>query len=79
MGQSETLSHLAPFVDISRQNYRKEVTDEFNSLLDAGEINEMPSDEVINNIAEKRLKKEIRAGVQTIQYQISTLMTTNGR
>lgn len=39
----------------------------------------MPSDEVINNIAEKRLRKEIRAGVQTIQYQISTLMTTNGR
>lgn len=78
-GQSETLSHLAPFVDISRQNYRKEVEDEFNSLLDSGEINEVPSEKVINNIAEKRLKKEIRAGVQTIQYQISTLMTTNGQ
>jgi ribonucleoside-triphosphate reductase len=77
-GQSETLSHLAPFVDISRQNYRNAVRAEFYDMMQEDELAKMPSDETINRIAEARLKKEIKAGVQTIQYQISTLMTTNG-
>lgn len=71
-GQTITLSHLAPFVDISRQRYLKEVREEFE---EAG----FPIDEsVIKRIAEKRLKTEIKRGVQTIQYQLITLMTTNG-
>ena len=78
-GQSESLSALAPFVDTSRQNIRKDVRKEFEDMLDAGEISSMPSDQRINDIAEKRLKKEIKGGVQTMQYQINTLMTTNGQ
>lgn len=72
-GQSITLSHLAPFVDVSRQKFRKEVKEEFETIgleLD---------DEKINSLAEERLKKEITKGVQTIQYQVVTLMTTNGQ
>ena len=72
-GQSITLSHLAPFVDVSRQKFRSEVKEEFKAIgieLD---------DEKINALAEERLKKEITKGVQTIQYQINTLMTTNGQ
>ena len=72
-GQSITLSHLAPFVDVSRQKFRKEVKEEFKAIgieLD---------DEKINALAEERLKKEITKGVQTIQYQVVTLMTTNGQ
>ena len=72
-GQSITLSHLAPFVDVSRQKFRKEVKEEFDTIgleLD---------DEKINALAEERLKKEITKGVQTIQYQVVTLMTTNGQ
>lgn len=72
-GQSITLSHLAPFVDVSRQKYRKEVRREFESA--GGEIDE----DVINNIAEMRLRKEVSQGVQIIQYQVITLMTTNGQ
>ena len=72
-GQSITLSHLVPFVDISRQAYIKEVTEEFEEQ--GIELDE----EKIRNIAEKRLRKEIRSGVQTIQYQVITLMTTNGQ
>ncbi len=72
-GQTITLSHLAPFVDISRQKYRKAVAQE---MADAGvEV----SLEKINAIAEQRVRKEIKTGVQTIQYQIITLMTTNGQ
>lgn len=78
-GQSETLSHLAPFVDISRQKLRKEVTEEFEGLFTKGVVSEIPSQEVINDLAENRLKDEIRKGVQTIQYQINTLMTSNGQ
>ena len=78
-GQSETLSHLAPFVDISRQKLRKEVSEEFEGLLTKGVVSEIPSQEVINDLAENRLKDEIRKGVQTIQYQINTLMTSNGQ
>lgn len=73
MGQSMTLTHLAPFVDISRQKYRKMVREEFEQL--GIEINE----EKINEAAELRTKEEITRGVQTIQYQVITLMTTNGQ
>ncbi|MCR5210356.1 MAG: anaerobic ribonucleoside-triphosphate reductase [Lachnospiraceae bacterium] len=72
-GQSITLSHLVPFVDISRQKFRKEVRKEFE---DAGVS---ASDEQINEIAEMRVKSEIERGVQVIQYQVITLMTTNGQ
>ena len=72
-GQSITLSHLAPFVQISREKYRQAVREE---LKDAGiETDE----EKINEIAEKRVKDEIKRGVQIIQYQVITLMTTNGQ
>ncbi len=72
-GQSITLSHLAPFVDISRKKLVKAVRQE---MEDAGiEL----SDEKIKQIAEARVRKEISTGVQTIQYQIITLMTTNGQ
>lgn len=78
-GQSVTLSHLAPFVDISRQKIRREVTDEFKQLVANKEIPDMPSEDTINRVAEGRLKKEVQRGVQTIQYQVNTLMTTNGQ
>lgn len=78
-GQSETLSHLAPFVDISRQKLRNEVKEEFNILLKDGVIENVPEDKVINELAERRLKDEVKRGVQTIQYQINTLMTSNGQ
>ena len=77
-GQSISLAHLAPFVDISRQKIKKEVEHELcdiaNTLLVGKEL-----ENVINKIAEERLKKEIEKGIQTIQYQITTLMTTNGQ
>ncbi|MDD6657189.1 MAG: anaerobic ribonucleoside-triphosphate reductase [Lachnospiraceae bacterium] len=72
-GQSITLAHLAPFVDISRQKIRRLVTKEYQ---DAGiDLNEKQ----INEIAEIRVKEEIERGVQMIQYQVITLMTTNGQ
>ena len=72
-GQSITLAHLAPFVDISRQKIRRLVTKEYQ---DAGiDLNEKQ----INEIAEMRVKEEIERGVQMIQYQVITLMTTNGQ
>ena len=72
-GQTITLSHLAPFVDISRQKHRKSVKAEME--LAGIELDE----ERINKVAERRVRKEIQDGVQTIQYQIITLMTTNGQ
>lgn len=76
-GQSISLAHLAPFVDVSRKSIRKKVTEE---LYDNGLISEYNEDlaEVVN-ITNKRLKEEIEKGVQTIQYQLVTLMTTNGQ
>lgn len=76
-GQSISLAHLAPFVNVSRKSIRKKVTEE---LYDNGLISEYNEDlaEVIN-ITDKRLKEEIEKGVQTIQYQLVTLMTTNGQ
>ena len=72
-GQSFSLAHLAPFVDVSRRKIRKEVREEFS------ECGIESSEENIERIVEKRLKREIAAGVQTIQYQLVTLMTTNGQ
>ena len=71
-GQSISLTHLAPFVDVSRQKLRKLVREE---LYDLPGITE----EKINQIAEKRLHEEIERGIQMIQYQVVTLMTTNGQ
>ncbi|MDE5916609.1 MAG: anaerobic ribonucleoside-triphosphate reductase, partial [Oscillospiraceae bacterium] len=72
-GQSITLSHLAPFVNVSRQKLRKIVRNEFET---AG----LPlNEDKINEIAEMRVKEEIKRGVQMIQYQVITLMTTNGQ
>lgn len=76
-GQSISLTHLAPFVDISRKRIRKEVTEE---LYDNGLINNYCEDLAeVTHITEKRLKQEIKSGIQTIQYQLVTLMTTNGQ
>ncbi|MDD3369774.1 MAG: anaerobic ribonucleoside-triphosphate reductase [Lachnospiraceae bacterium] len=72
-GQSITLSHLVPFVEISRQKFRRDVRIE----LEEEAIN--VNDTKINDIAERRLRAEIRQGVQMIQYQVMTLMTTNGQ
>ena len=72
-GQSVSLAHLAPFVDISRQKIRKEVITEHK------EIGYEIGNEAIEHIVKKRLAKEIEKGIQTIQYQITTLMTTNGQ
>jgi ribonucleoside-triphosphate reductase len=78
-GQSITLSHLAPFVDISRQKIRKEVTEELKPLC--LEHDEDPSfgPKLIEEITEKRVRAEVKRGVQTIQYQVNTLLTTNGQ
>jgi ribonucleoside-triphosphate reductase len=70
-GQSISLAHLAPFVDVSRTKIRNEVEEELKGLN--------LSNDFISDIVEKRLRKEIKAGVQTIQYQVVTLMTTNGQ
>ena len=71
-GQSISLTHLAPFVDVSRKKIRRDVEAEMRDLgIDPGE-------DKISEIVEKRLREEIKRGVQTIQYQVVTLMTTNG-
>ena len=76
-GQSISLAHLAPFVDVSRRKIRKEVEEEFKTIpLDAG-CDDVES--VIFDIVEGRVREEVKRGVQTIQYQIITLMTTNGQ
>ena len=72
-GQSISLTHLAPFVDISRQKIRKNTIDEFKKLQI--EV----SEEQLNEIVENKVKDEINKGIQTIQYQVVTLMTTNGQ
>ena len=72
-GQSISLTHLAPFVDISRKKIRKQVVEEM------AEIGQDLSEEKIDKVTEKRLRNEIRSGVQMIQYQVVTLMTTNGQ
>ena len=72
-GQSISLSHLAPFVDLSRQKFRKDVRAE----LEAAGVE--PTDEQVDKITEIRVRDEINRGVQMIQYQVITLMTTNGQ
>ena len=72
-GQSFTLAHLAPFVDISRQKIRNCV------IAEREECGESMDEEIISKVTERRLKEEIRSGIQTIQYQLITLMTCNGQ
>ena len=72
-GQSISLAHLAPFVDVSRKKIYAEVQEEVKTF------GCMPSEEVIHEVVENRLRKEVTKGVQTIQYQVITLMTTNGQ
>ncbi len=72
-GQSISLTHLAPFVQVSRDKIRKEVTEELK------EIDENVTEQQISKIVEKRLREEVRKGVQMIQYQVVTLLTTNGQ
>ena len=76
-GQTITLSHLAPFVDVSRKKIREEVEEELNYINGGGVYEDQLS--IINEITESRLAKEVKKGVQTIQYQVVTLMTTNGQ
>lgn len=75
-GQTETLSHLAPFVDVSRKRIRQDVAEE---LADVKETLGDKFDAKVEEITERRVREEIKRGVQTIQYQITTLMTTNGQ
>ena len=70
-GQTISLSHLAPFIDVSRQKIRKQVLDELKGL---GIVPEK-----IDEIVEKRVRREVKSGVQTIQYQVSTIMCSNGQ
>ena len=72
-GQSFTLAHLAPFVDISRRKIRKNVIEERK------ECGESLDENIISRVTERRLRDEIRSGIQTIQYQLITLMTCNGQ
>ena len=72
-GQSISLTHLAPFVDVSRQKFKRETIEEFKNL------NIFLTEEQLNSIVENRVRKEINKGIQTIQYQVVTLMTTNGQ
>ena len=72
-GQSISLAHLAPFVDVSRQKFKKEISD----MIETTGLH--VTDEQYNYMVNQRLKDEIKRGVQTIQYQVITLMTTNGQ
>ena len=72
-GQSLSLAHLAPFVQISREKIRREVE------VEIGELGVSPDEAQISKMVERRLREEIKRGVQTIQYQVVTLMTTNGQ
>ena len=73
-GQSISLAHLVPFVQVSRERIRKDVLAEAQEMMGCA-----PTPEVLDDIVEKRLRREIERGVQTIQYQVITLMTTNGQ
>ena len=72
-GQSFSLAHLAPFVDVSRKKIRESIIEERR------ECNEPLDEEIISRVTEKRLRSEVRSGIQTIQYQLITLMTCNGQ
>ena len=73
-GQSVSLAHLAPFVDVSRKKIREEVEKEVSMLTE-----DVVSPSAIDEVVERRVKEEIKKGIQTIQYQVVTLMTTNGQ
>ena len=81
-GQSFSLTHLAPFVDVSRKRIHKDVVEEVNEGIEAGnlpiKVNSEEYNKYISHVVEKRVKDEIKRGVQMIQYQVITLMTTNG-
>ena len=72
-GQSISLAHLAPFVQVSREKIRRE------TLAEIEELGVHPTEDKINDIVEQRLRKEVNRGVQTIQYQVVSLLTTNGQ
>ena len=72
-GQSFTLAHLAPFVDVSRQKIRK------NIIAERTECGESLDEAIISKVTERRLREEVKSGIQTIQYQLITLMTCNGQ
>ena len=72
-GQTISLAHLAPFVDVSRQKYKSEIKDELMA------IGRDYTEDEVNRMAEMRVRKEVQRGIQTIQYQIQTLLTTNGQ
>ena len=72
-GQTISLAHLAPFVDVSRQKYKNEIKDELMA------IGRDYTEDEVNRMAEMRVRKEVQRGIQTIQYQIQTLLTTNGQ
>jgi anaerobic ribonucleoside-triphosphate reductase len=72
-GQTISLAHLAPFVDVSRRKYKKELREEFAA------IGREATEEEISRMAEMRVRKEVARGIQTIQYQVVTLLTTNGQ
>ena len=72
-GQTISLAHLAPFVDVSRQKYKREIREEL------GTIGKEYTETEISRMAEMRVRKEVQRGIQTIQYQIQTLLTTNGQ
>ena len=72
-GNTISLAHISPFIDVSRQKLREEVYAELNDYLPTVD------DDMVNDIAEQRLHKEIKDGVQTIQYQLITMSTTNGQ
>lgn len=74
-GQTMSFTHLAPFVDVSRQKHRKRIAEEIKDIF-VGTEEEFTAK--VNEIAEKRLKEEIKDGIQTIQYQIETIMSSNG-
>ena len=72
-GQTISLAHLAPFVDVSREKYKREIREELTA------VGKEYTEEDITRMAEMRVRKEVRRGIQTIQYQIQTLLTTNGQ
>lgn len=72
-GQTISLAHLAPFVDVSRQKYLGELREEMKA------VGEQLDEDKLNRMAEMRVQKEVQRGIQTIQYQIQTLLTTNGQ
>lgn len=80
-GQSISLTHLAPFVDVSRQKIRSEVKEELTQLRNYDDSTDYQTkvDAAVEDIVERRVREEIKRGVQTIQYQVVTLMTTNGQ